>query len=195
MTDTVKYTYTKGEDENGGTIYGLFGNDKGYTYKMTSVSRVKREGQTLSLEPIQYIISITAPATPDNARPGMVFDNGQSSGDGGMVQKIFLNTNYTKSNETDYNTLLSASSNAHANDLNDEFGITGSSLVVDNNDTNLNNSNNNLVANNPNVSDNISTPNIQGTNNMFGGRNSATRSFRLNRPYGGEKRSRRIYRL
>jgi len=63
MAQPVQYTYRQNvgaiNDQPKGTIYGLFGIDPGYTYKMTSVNLVERDGSAgLKLTPKQYIITI-----------------------------------------------------------------------------------------------------------------------------------------
>lgn len=230
MTDTVQYTYNKNTTENGGTIYGLFGIDQGYKYKMTSVSRVVRNAsdQRMQLEPIQYIISITRPP-PTGATSTEVIE----------PQRIYLNPDYSKSDKEKYNALLAAApanaitnteTSAAVQSANDENtntnATTGAPTVTATNESNNNseqssenlnpssNNNTNVLVNSPSVGaqdensdeEDYHVPDITLNTDvssdeesddedvdMFGGRNHATRSFRLNRPHG-EKHSRRIYR-
>ena len=225
MTDTVQYTYNKNTD-TGGTIYGLFGIDQGYKYKMTSVSRVVRNAsdQSMKLEPIQYIISITRPP-PTGASTEVI-----------EPQRIYLNPDYSKSDKQTYDALLAAApANAITNTVGEPTAaavqnannenatpVTATNLESNNNGAQSSNANSpNIVADNLNLSSNNNTnvsvnsplvgaenedednepysmPDLNASNPveeyMFGGRNHATRSFRLNRPHS-EKHSRRIYRL
>lgn len=79
----AQYTYKKqepaSETDPKGTIYGLFGIDAGYKYKMTSVNKVELidgPAKNLKLTPIQYIITITKPIN--------------------IEQKIYLNPDYSE---------------------------------------------------------------------------------------------------